>query len=436
MSHKIVKYLLTAAVAAGALFGIGHLWAEWNESHGYVDRQPYLQKATTSGVVAKWQTPEAETGCIVYAIAGSDTHKRCEEAATQYHRIELTGLRKATTYDYSVLSASLKIDNRGRRFSTLDDNDSMNQTIWVLGDSGHRNGSQQAVKKAMLKHLHGRKIDTWIMLGDNAYRNGTQEQFNKGMFNAYPEMFKTNVLWSVIGNHDAHRSAYYDIMETPMNGESGGTASGSETYYAFEQGNVHFVMLDSQKVSRSADGEMARWLEQDLKANKKLWTVAVFHRPPYTKGTHDSDSDTDSGGSMTEMRENIVPILEKYDVDLVLSGHSHGYERSDLIHGHYGYGNTFDPSKHIMQSKTNNYTKCETKQPQGGTLYIVAGASSAGQYGINPFGRLHPAMKLGYFTDGSLLLTVEGARLRGEYVTNEGIALDRFTIEKRIECLR
>ncbi|MEJ2501543.1 MAG: hypothetical protein P8Y65_10605, partial [Campylobacterales bacterium] len=71
---------------------------------------------------------------------------------------------------------------------------------------------------------------------------------------------------------------------------------------------------------------------------------------------------------------------------------------------------------------------------QGGTLYIVAGASSAGRYGINPFSRLHPAMKLGYFTDGSLLLTVKGEGLTGEYVSNEGTVLDRFSLVKRFDC--
>lgn len=433
MGKKIVKYLLTAVVALGALYGIGRLGVAWYESYGYVDRQPYLQKATTSGVVLKWQTPVAEKGCVAYGIDEA-WNEVCEKKPTQFHRIGLTGLKKAAEYRYKVLSASLKIDNSGRSFSTLDDNDSMKQTVWILGDSGHRNKSQQDVKKAMFRHLHGRKIDTWIMLGDNAYTDGTQEQYNRGMFNAYPEMFKTNVLWSVIGNHDARRFAYYDIMEFPTHGASGGTASGSEKYYAFEQGNVHFVMLDSSTAERSAEGEMARWLERDLKANKKLWTVAAFHCPPYTKGTHNSDSVKDSGGCMVQMRENIVPILEKYDVDLVLSGHSHDYERSDLMHGHYGYSDTFDPSKHAVRSKTDDYSKCKTKKPQGGALYIVAGASSAGRYGIHPFRRLHPAMKLGYFTDGSLLLTVEGERLTGEYVTNEGTVLDRFSVVKRSDC--
>ena len=43
------------------------------------------------------------------------------------------------------------------------------------------------------------------------------------------------------------------------------------------------------------------------------------------------------------MRQNIVPILESYDVDLVLCGHSHAYERSYLINGHYGFSSEWIP---------------------------------------------------------------------------------------------
>ena len=47
---------------------------------------------------------------------------------------------------------------------------------------------------------------------------------------------------------------------------------------------------------------------------------------------------------MIEMRENVVPILEDYGVDLVLTGHSHAYERSFLIDGHYGISDRSTPT--------------------------------------------------------------------------------------------
>ena len=35
------------------------------------------------------------------------------------------------------------------------------------------------------------------------------------------------------------------------------------------------------------------------------WLVAVFHHPPYTKGTHDSDYEIE----LVEMRESYLPVL-------------------------------------------------------------------------------------------------------------------------------
>ena len=69
---------------------------------------------------------------------------------------------------------------------------------------------------------------------------------------------------------------------------------------------------------------MAIWLRSDLAVTTNRWLVAFWHHPPYTKGSHDSDAEAE----LIEMRQNIVPILEAGGVDLVLSGHSHSYERS------------------------------------------------------------------------------------------------------------
>ncbi len=64
---------------------------------------------------------------------------------------------------------------------------------------------------------------------------------------------------------------------------------------------------------------MCNWLRADLAATAQEWIIAYWHHPPYTKGSHDSDAE----GDLVEVRENIVPILEDFGVDLVLCGHSH-----------------------------------------------------------------------------------------------------------------
>jgi len=427
---RILKYFAIFLVSIASLYGIGRLSVVMYDSYKYVDRQPYLQKMSQNGVVVMWQTPQEEKGCVHYGEKRLDKEV-CEDTATQYHSVALTGLQKETRYHYSVDATSIKIDNSGRSFETLNDDTNRTQRIWVLGDSGNFNSAQQENYKAMMQYVgDDKKIDTWLMLGDNAYRSGTQEQFNRGLFNAFSEMLKRHVLWPVIGNHDARRWAFYDIFEFPTNGESGGVASGSERYFSFENGNIHFVLLDSQTVDRDADGEMAQWLKKDLAVNKKLWTIAIFHHPPYTKGSHDSDSYYDSRGRMVQMRENIVPILEAYDVDLVLSGHSHVYERSLLSHKHYGYSETFDPAKNVVQNDLHTYHKCNKKLPFSGTIYNVAGSFSENTTGINPFNEKHPMMPVSFFTSGSLLITADQKRLKVEMVMRTGEILDTYEILK------
>ena len=61
---------------------------------------------------------------------------------------------------------------------------------------------------------------------------------------------------------------------------------------------MHFVCLDSQESSRSTTGPMFTWLRQDLAATTAEWVIAFWHHPPYSKGSHDSDTET----QLREMR--------------------------------------------------------------------------------------------------------------------------------------
>ena len=91
---------------------------------------------------------------------------------------------------------------------------------------------------------------------------------------------------------------------------------------------------------------MYQWLCADLAATSQDFVIAYWHHPPYSKGSHDSDH----SGRMEEMRERFVPVLEDYGVDLQLTGHSHSYERSILLDGHYEKSRDYDPVLHAVDS--------------------------------------------------------------------------------------
>ena len=125
------------------------------------------------------------------------------------------------------------------------------------------------------------------------------------------------------GNHDGYTAdsasqtgPYYDIFSLPRPGEAGGLASGTEAYYSFDYANIHFICLESFETNRSTSGPMLTWLRNDLASTTQPWIVAFFHHPPYSKGSHDSDTEIE----LKEMRQNALPILENAGVDLVLSG--------------------------------------------------------------------------------------------------------------------
>ena len=52
---------------------------------------------------------------------------------------------------------------------------------------------------------------------------------------------------------------------------------------------------------------MLTWLQNDLASTAQPWIIAFFHHPPYSKGSHDSDTEIE----LREMRQNALPILEK-----------------------------------------------------------------------------------------------------------------------------
>jgi len=220
-----------------------------------------------------------------------------------------------------------------------------------------------------------------------------------------------------------------------MQGEAGGVPSGTERYYSFNYANIHFVCLDSEiAYTNNGGADMLQWLKADLDDNTNEWTIVFWHSPPYTKGSHNSDVFADSEGRMFWMREQVCPIIENNGVDLVLCGHSHSYERSYLMHGHYGTSQTLRASM-ILDSTSGRpeesgpYQKPDTGPQAGfGTVYVVAGSSGWATF-LQPDGP-HPAMFITRLNMGSMVIDVDGPRLDARFLRETGAIDDSFTIIK------
>jgi len=404
-----------------------------------ITRGPYVQLGTPTSMIVRWRTDIASDSRVRFgASAGSLTSVRDSAAVVTEHEVRLDGLTPGTRYYYSVGSTTLVLagGDANHFFQTSPTPGTRRPyRVWVLGDSGTGDSNARAVRDTYAAFNGTRFTDLWLMLGDNAYSDGTDAEYQTKLFDIYPQWLRQSVLWPTLGNHDGHSAfsatqtgPYYDSFTLPRAGEAGGVASGTEAYYSFDFGNIHFICLDSSDSDRSPGGPMLTWLEQDLAANTRDWTIAFWHHPPYSKGSHDSDSE----GDLVDMRENALPILESWGVDLVLAGHSHSYERSFLLDSHYGVSSTLTESMKLdagdgRTDGTGAYFKATVgPAPHEGAVHVVAGSS-----GKTSGGSLdHPVMVVSLNVLGSVVLDVDGDRLDAKFLDNVGAVRDYFTVLK------
>ena len=420
-------------------------------------RGPYLQMATPTSMVIRWRTDSTEASVVTYGLERTQmTSTARSEGISAEHIVHLTGLKPNTKYYYAVGAIPLAPPSAEKKTQAEDapGRASINTfttpppvgpakptRVWVLGDPGTKNAVQMAVRDVYTKYTGSRPTDLWLLLGDNAYPDGTDADYQKAIFEMYPQLLRTSPVWPALGNH-AGKSAnsitqsgvYYDIFTLPTRAQAGGVLSGTESYYSFDYANIHFICLDSHDSDRSPEGAMMQWLKADLAATQRDWIIAYFHHPTYTKGTHDSDKDSDSGGRMNDMRAIFLPVLEQGGVDLVLTGHSHVYERSWLMDGHYGKSDTFDAAKHVKQKVTGRpdgdgvYRKPRSRTPNFGEINIVTG--SAGHASTRPVPLNHPAFYLSLNEAGSSVIDVDGLKLEFVFLNDKGEKRDWFTLVK------
>ena len=436
---RLVLLLLCCTTALAASPGADRSTATQQAPAAAITRGPYLQLATPTSIVVRWRTDTATNSRVVYGAAPGDLWGTVlDSVLTTEHAVTVPALSPDTRYYYGVGSSTVLLagDDAEHFFVTSPTTGATKPTrIWVVGDSGTGDASARAVRDAYYAYTGERHTDLWLMLGDNAYPSGTDAQYQSTLFNIYPTMLRHTVVWPTLGNHDGmsansptESGPYYDIFTLPRNAQAGGLASGTEAYYSFDYANVHFVVLDSFDTDRSPNGAMLTWLDQDLGATMQDWVVAFWHHPPYSKGSHDSDTESE----LIDMRENVVPILEAHGVDLTLSGHSHSYERSFFIDGHHGDSSTFGPAMLVdggdgRPAGDGAYVKAALGgTPNSGMVHTVAGSS-----GQTSGGSLdHPAMFVSFNLLGSVVLDIAGERLDAVFLDSGGVVRDSFTLIK------
>ncbi len=426
-------------------------------------RGPYLQSGSETAITFRWRTSSACYGRVeVGPSVGSYTTATVDETgcATTEHIVRVTGLSTDTKYFYRIgTTTGTVLQGAADNFFLTSPAANTTRKIRVVafGDCGRGNSSYQDQNLANYQSfLTANTIeapDAWLLMGDNAYSAGTDAEYTSNFFGIYGStLLKNHKLYPSPGNHDygnntankpSRSMPYHSIFTTPFNGESGGTASGKQNYYSFDLGNIHFLSLDAfgtesdgTEMGTNGSSALKTWLTADLAANTKKWTIAYWHHPPYTKTSHNSDTE----GDLVAIRQNFITFLEQRGVDMIINGHSHGYERAYMLRNFTGSWNSFNAGTHaVLGTSSAAYDGTANSCPytynsspaNHGTMYVVAGSTGASG-GVVAGDFDTQAFPFSVNDGGVLYFEVEDNRLDAKMLRRNGEIFDRFTIIKDV----
>ncbi len=189
------------------------------------------------------------------------------------------------------------------------------------------------------------------------------------------DLRKKAEFFPVLGNHEKDSPLYFNNFQLPDNSR----------WYSVDRQGVHFIVLDSD-VDLSTESEQYRWLEDNLKGvhEKTGFLLVLFHHPIF--------SSTDNYADAKDLR-HLVPLFEKYGVDMVFNGHAHNYER-------FHYNNIY---------------------------YIVTGGGGAPLYGRKKKAEFSEVFAQVYHF---CRLSRSGNRLTVTAIDIDSNVVDEFTVEK------
>jgi len=254
----------------------------------------------------------------------------------------------------------------------------------VIGDSGRGDQAQQEVANQMVAWRAKFPFDFVVMLGDNLYPPRQPDDFQKKFEEPYKALLDAGVsFYAAIGNHDPDVELNYPKFS--MDGHRYYTFRKSEgRLQGLAGAGVRFFVLDS----RALDPTQLAWLQDELHKSATDWKICYFHHPIYTSGRYATGARV--------LRLALEPILLAGDVDVVLSGHEHFYERL---------------------------------QPQHGIAYFISGG--AGSLREGDVRRDSPLLARGFDTDFHfMLMEVSGDTLYFQAISRTGETIDAGSITR------
>ena len=175
----------------------------------------------------------------------------------------------------------------------------------VFGDNGTGDSGQFELATQMAAVHRLFTFGFVIMVGDNFYGSQTPAELSRKFDVPYRPLLDGGVtFYAALGNHDQP----FIVNYPPLN-------MGGQRYYTYARQQIRFFVLDTNVM----DAPQLQWFESALQRSTEPWKIAYFHHPLYCNAKRH--------GSAIDIRLLVEPLLVKYGVAVVFSGHDHVYER-------------------------------------------------------------------------------------------------------------
>lgn len=225
------------------------------------------------------------------------------------HRANITGLSMETDYVYRVRSGDAVTPTYS--FRTAPKRETPFAVAW-WGDNHQGTG----ILRTHVSNFLAQGVNLIAVAGDMVNSGNAISEWHDYWFKPLEHLncSQTTPVVFARGNHDGEHALAYAYSALP----------GNEAWFAFDYGNSRFIFLDSE-ASTGESPEQFAWLQAELarpETQRAAFRIVCFHRPPFVNLWN-------GGGYTGEpfVRNDWVPLLTQGNVDVVISGHAHNYNR-------------------------------------------------------------------------------------------------------------
>ncbi len=288
---------------------------------------PLLQNATSHSVTLLWETDEPCSAQAEWGEGYALEFVAIAQSEGSLHTATLSGLKPNTAYSYRARSGCVLSPKY--TFRTLPQEGAFAFTYWSDPHCNENpNGNNNATFRQTVNALQRYPSAFTVGGGDFVEEGNRQAPWLNFFANLAPLAAKTPTML-MGGNHEYDRC--FEDLRSPYLERYLRNAP-HPCYFAWTASDARFVALDPNLHFPTGIPEGSaeyQWFMQELESQEwrsAKWRFIFIHQPPYSQGWLDYEGDL-------PIRNLLEPLIERYEIDFVVSGHTHDYERLTRQYG-------------------------------------------------------------------------------------------------------